>query len=371
MAGEAFLREIEERHNNLTDEQKERAREIANKEDINEDLHLLLLGRSAVGKSTFAGELTGGKIKGSSGPSGGTKSSDIPGQWKYIKMEKMEEETSTKTDGSNTKKAYFVYDTVGFGDVTVDLDEMKCEAKEVCEQGRHCTVFLCIGWKDRINDINTQIAFDVCVSLGMWQNVIIVITQCELTSQESDPNSEEYIRIKAIEHDWKESIAKKLESMNVEGSEIAKITEKIVFYPDSRQKPADQESRLTWVNTLITRLKDIIQSEKKADNVVPALSNGISIVLNLLFNTIERLSELGPLSCIQPSGDDQVQDIAGCIQNTDGSCATGMPAGDEQLLKEKGLSKKTIGATAGGTTATAAAREKAVIGVATGSIGVG
>uniref|UniRef100_A0A1X7UZP2 G domain-containing protein n=1 Tax=Amphimedon queenslandica TaxID=400682 RepID=A0A1X7UZP2_AMPQE len=298
MAGEAFLREIEERHNNLTDEQKKTVREIAKEADINEDLHLLLLGRPAVGKSTFAGELTEGKIKGSSGPSGGTKSSDIPGQWKYIKTEKMEKESSTK---SSTKKAYFVHDTVGQGSIQVDLDEMKREAKEVCEQSRHCNVFLCIGWEDRIDDINTQIAFDVCDSLGMWQNVIVVITKCDSTYQESDSTSEESIQIKRIEHDWKDSIAVKLESMNVEGSEIAKITEKIVFYPNNKIKPADQESRLIWAKTLMKRLKDIIQNEKKADNAAPALSNGISIMLNLLSQTIERFNALG---CIQPVPDD-------------------------------------------------------------------
>ena len=387
MAQEAFLGKIMELHNSLTAEQRERVIEITKEDGINEDLHLLLLGRPGVGKSTFAGELTGGKIKGSSGPSGGTKSSNEPGQWRHIKTEKMEEEISTKTDGSDTKKACFVYDTVGLGDVTVDLDEMKREAKEVCEQSGHCNVFLCIGWEDRINDINTQIAFDVCDSLGMWQNVTVVITKCDSTYQESDPNSEEFI--KRIEHDWKESITKKLESMHVEGSEIAKITENITFYPN-RIKQGYKESLLTWAGTFIRRLKDIIQYEKRMKNGVSALSNGISFVSKLLRPRIESFSCIHQPQDRSQDSDDQVQEVDGSYVYIDDSCVTStstcMPAGNQQSHKKKGSSRKATGeiaedAIGGGAVAvgligtlviggTAAFAGGVAIGAATGGVGV-
>ena len=289
MDQEALLKEMEAKWKSLTEEDKKKVREIANEDGINEDLHLLLLGRPGVGKSTFAGELTGRILP-----------LPLPGQWKYIKTVKMEEANSTKLDGSDTKKAYFVYDTVGLGDVKVDLDEMKGEAKEVCEQSGHCTVFLCIGWEDRIASNDTHIAFDVCDSLGMWKNVVVVIMKCDSISQESNE----------IGSEWKQSIAKKLESMNVEGSEIAKITENIVLYPRKEIKPVDQGSLPTWAKTLMQRLKDTIQSEKNCNDRIPALSNRISIVFNLLLRTTRNCNGDDSLSYMQSLNDDQVQNCA-------------------------------------------------------------
>uniref|UniRef100_A0A1X7T7F7 Uncharacterized protein n=1 Tax=Amphimedon queenslandica TaxID=400682 RepID=A0A1X7T7F7_AMPQE len=308
---EIILEEIQD----LTEDQFERALEIAKEEEegINSDLHFLLLGRPGVGKSTFAGELTGGKIKGSSGPTGGTKSSNKPGQWRHIKTEKMEEANSTKLDGSNTKKVYFVHDTVGLGHATLDLDEMKHEAKEVCEQSGHCSVFLCLGWEDRMDDINTERAFDVCHSLNVWENVVVVITKCDSNSQDSDPNSEESLRIKEQKLLWKQSIKDKLESINVEGSEIAKITEKIIFYPNKKIAVG----RFTWLRTLMQRLKDIII--RSGANLGLSLSGGISIVLSFVGQNIAESNDLASLSCIQSSDSHQVrvQEVAGPNQNID------------------------------------------------------
>ena len=321
---EIILEEIQ----NLREDQLERTLELASEEGINEDPHLLLLGRPGVGKSTFAGELTGGVLKGSSGPSGGTKSSNEPGQWRHIKTEKMEEANSTKLDGSGTKKAYFVHDTVGLGHATLNLDEMKREAKEVCQQSGHCTVFLCIGWEDRMDDINTQRAFDVCDSLGTWENVILVITKCDSTSQDSDPNSEESVRIKQTKLDWKESIAEKLESMNVEGSEIAKITGKIIFYPD-KKIPLHP---FAWVKTLMQRLKDIIS--QSGTNLGLSLSSGISLLKSVADNIVE-VNDLGSLSCIQSSNSHpqvHVQEVAGPNQNIDD---THVSSKNSQQLKKK------------------------------------
>ena len=354
MDQEALLKEMEAKWKSLTEEDMKKVREIATEAGINEDLHLLLLGRPGVGKSTFAGELSGGKFKGSSGPAGGTKSSDEPGKWRHIKMAKMEEENSTKLDGSDTKKAYFVYDTVGLGDVKVDRDEMKGEAKEVCQQSGHCTVFLCIGWEDRIDSNDTHIAFDVCDSLGMWKNVVVLVTKCDLVSPEYNK----------IVGEWKQCIAEKLESMNVEGSEIAKITKNIVFYPKNEIKPVDQG---TWANTLMQRLMDTIQSEKRLGNTaVPALSNGVSLLFNFLSHT---KNAVGLNSCFQSSGNYKLQICAGPNQNTDGSFSQKSPQdGPQQSLEKKGLSGQARGGMVGGFTV-AGAIAGGVLGAGIGAAG--
>ena len=367
MAAEIILEEIgKEWLSSLTEKDSERVGGIANEEGINEDLHLLLLGRPGVGKSTFAGEFTGGIFKGSSGPTGGTKSSDEPGQWRHIKMVKMEEEISTKTDGSNTKKAYFVYDTVGLGDVKVDLDEMKREAKEVCQQRGHCPVFLCIGWGDRIDSNDTHIAFDVCDSLGMWENVVVVITKCDSTSEES-------IGIKRMKHDWKSSIAEKLESMNVEDSVIARITEKIIFYPNKEITPVSPLT-CTWVSTLLQRLKDIII--QSGTNFGSTLSSAIGMIVQ----TIANYNALGPISCIQSSDDHQVQNVARPNDNIEfddlsSQSSQQVQSGNEQLLQiQKKPSIKTAlkilgGGAAGG--GIAGGITGGIIGILTGAFTFG
>ena len=332
--GDDMFKEIQQKQANLTEKQCDKVREVANSAEANEDPHFLLLGRPAVGKSTFAGALTEGKFKGSSGPTSGTKSSDLPGLWKHIKTVRIEEASSTKSDGSNTKKAYYVSDTVGLGDVKVDLDEMKREAKEVCKQSGHCTVFLCMAWEDRLDSNDTQIAFDVCNSLGMWENVVVVITKCDLVSPEiaDDP-----IGIKKMKNDWKEGIENQLKSMNVEDEVIARIIENIVFSCHPKRISLVDEG---WTMTLVKALKNIIQWVGGA-----AVSAGISIGHNLLG---EKLLT----SCVQPNVDDAVQDVTQPNQNIEDNPVYSSSPPEQRGHKEKEgfsqLTKAFIGGAIGG-----------------------
>lgn len=344
--GDEIFEEIQQTQANLTEKQRDKVREVASSAEANEDPHFLLLGRPAVGKSTFAGALTEGKFKGSSGPTSGTKSSDIPGLWKHIKTVKIEEASSTKSDGSNSKKVYCVSDTVGLGDVKVDLDEMKREAKEACKQSGHCTVFLCIALEDRLDSNDTQIAFDVCNSLDMWENVVVVITKCDLVS----PEIADAIGIEKMKNGWKKGIENQLESMNVDDEVITRIINDIVFSCHPKRISIVDQS---WPITLLKALKGIIQRVGGA-----AYSAGISIGHNLLG---EKLFA----SCIQPADVDyEVQDVTQPNQNIEEEelsppqperrgGATGLEQSGLKKLQEKGCSQIT----------------KAVIGGAIGGVG--
>ena len=187
---------------------------------FNADPHVLLLGKSGVGKSTLAGALTGGKIKGGAGPGAGTRISDLPGQWRYIKTETYEEAELSNLDGSESKKLWYVHDTVGLDNIDLDLEKMRSEVKEVCEQSEQCTIFLCISWEGRLNVHGTHEAFEVCKSLKKWEEVIFVITQCDRAS--GDANE--------LRDQWKKEIKEKLISMGVE-EEVANdaVTERTIF----------------------------------------------------------------------------------------------------------------------------------------------
>ena len=198
----------------------------------NTDPHFLLLGRPAVGKSTFGGKITEGEIKGSSGPDSGTKSSEVPvgpSQWKHIKTVKIEGAVSAGGSAAPHEKkaaAYYVHDTVGLGEKNVNLEEMKREARECCEQNKHSTIFLCICWDDRIGSLETQMAFEVCHSLNKWEEVIVVITKCDLIAHSPDRKSRDEIK-----NEWEDKIRDQLTEMGVEVKDVNRIVETMVLFP--------------------------------------------------------------------------------------------------------------------------------------------
>ena len=207
-----------------TEEDLQQAQELSDNPEVDADPHFLLLGRLGVGKSTFAGKITGGRIQGSSGPGGGTRirASDSSGQWRYIKTELMEEE--------NTGQRYYVHDTVGLGDMRVDLEEMKREINEI---GGSCCVFLCLSWDERIFSQDAHTAFEICSSLNIWKDVIFVITKCDLANDDDNFKSQ-----------WKTEIKDKLISMGLDGEVAENIaTKQIVFsghhYPQLRSELID------------------------------------------------------------------------------------------------------------------------------------
>lgn len=221
---------------------------------FNADPHVLLLGRSEIGKSTLAGALTGGKIKGGAGPGAGTRIGDSPGQWGYIKTEVYEEADFSK--GGRSKKLWYVHDTVGLDNIDLDLEKMRSEVKEVCEQSEQCTIFLCISWKGRLDVHGTYEAFDMCNSLKKWEEVIFVITQCDLASGDAD-------EIKRLRDQWKQEIKEKLISMEVE-EEVANdaVTERIIFSScdQDTSKIVPNPVDLDWPTSLFSAVQSVTKN---------------------------------------------------------------------------------------------------------------
>lgn len=220
---------------------------------FNADPHVLLLGKSEVGKSTLAGALTGGKIKGGAGPGAGTRISDLPGQWSYIETETYEEAELSKLDDPEPKKLWYVHDSVGLDNIDLDLGKMISEVKEVCEQSEQCAIFLCINWKGRLDVYGTHQAFKVCNSLKKWEEVIFVITQCDLASGDAD-------KIRRLRDQWKQGIKEKLISMGVE-EEVANdaVTERIVFSScdQDTSKIVPNPVDLDWATTLCNAVRNV------------------------------------------------------------------------------------------------------------------
>lgn len=220
---------------------------------FNVDPHVLLLGRSEVGKSTLAGALTGGKIKGGAGSGAGTQIRDLPGQFRYIRTEAYEEAESSKLDDSESKKLWYVHDTVGLDNIDLDLEKMRSEVRKVCEQSEQCAIFLCINWKGRLNVHGTHEAFDVCNSLKKWEEVIFVMTQCDLASGDAD-------EIKRVRDKWKKDIKEKLISMEVE-EEVANdaVTKRIIFSscsPD-KSKTLPNPVDIDWTTSLCNAVQSV------------------------------------------------------------------------------------------------------------------
>ena len=205
----------------------------------NADPHFLLLGRPAVGKSTFSEKITEGEIKGSSGPDSGTKSSKVPvgpSQWKHIKTVKKEGAVSTGGSAAPHEKraaTYYVHDTVGLGEKNVNLEEMKREARECCERNKHCTIFLCICWDDRIGSPETQMTFEVCHSLNKWEEVIVIITKCDQIANSPDRKGCDKIKI-----EWEEAIKHQLTEMGVEENVVNRIVKNMCMV----QSPGEQDN---------------------------------------------------------------------------------------------------------------------------------
>ena len=213
----------------LTIEDIQEAQEIEASPEANADPHFLLLGRTKVGKSTFAGKITRGGIQGSSRPTRGTEISDSPGE-KYIKTELMVD--------PNTEQRYYVHDTVGLGDTEVNVEEMKREVNELCEQNDSCCVFLCLSCcDDSITSHVTETLFEVCNSLHKWEDVIFVITKCDSASQPAS-NVDNTFDFKS---EWKKAIRDKLiQDMRVD-EEVANniATKQIVFSGHSQSCSAE------------------------------------------------------------------------------------------------------------------------------------
>uniref|UniRef100_A0A1X7T3C2 Uncharacterized protein n=1 Tax=Amphimedon queenslandica TaxID=400682 RepID=A0A1X7T3C2_AMPQE len=148
-----------------------------------------------------------------------------------------------------------------------------------------------------------------------------------------------------MECEWKQCIKEKLESMNVEGSEIEKITDNIIFYPRKEKNPVDPGC-VTWAIPLIRRLKDTLRFE---DNIGAATNYAI-----LLGTTIANFHASGSL---KSSDNDQVEICTEPNQNTDGSFS--QKRQQLQSGNDKSLQKKD---TAGGATVAGA-------GIGTGSGG--
>ena len=221
---------------------------------FNADPHVLLLGRSEVGKSTLAGALTKGKIRGGAGPGAGTRIGNSPGQWRYIKSETYEEAVFSRGDRSEPKKLWYVHDTVGLDNIDLDLEKMRSEVKKVCEQSEQCTIFLCINWRGRLDVHGTYEAFDVCNSLKKLEEVIFVITQCDLASGDAD-------EIRRLRDQWKQDVKEKLISMGVE-EEVANdaVTERIVFSScdQDTSKIVPNPVDLDWPTSLFNAVKSVM-----------------------------------------------------------------------------------------------------------------
>ena len=255
----------------------------------NADPHFLLLGRPAVGKSTFGGKITEGEIKGSSGPDSGTKSSEVPvgpSQWKHIKTVKIEGAVSAGGSAAPHEKkaaAYYVHDTVGLGEKNVNLEEMKREARECCEQNKHSTIFLCICWDDRIGSLETQMAFEVCHSLNKWEEVIVVITKCDLIAHSPDRKSRDEIK-----NEWEDKIRDQLTEMGVEVKDVNRIVETMVLFPG--------EQHDTTGIQLLRALRGVCHSalSKGADVQAGALALGRYLGCNLCLDKFMSQTTYNP-----------------------------------------------------------------------------
>ena len=175
--------------------------------DDGRPLHLLMIGRSGVGKSSLAGVLINGVSEGVDGPDAGTT----------------ENIKSTEVRATN-ESTYIVHDTRGLDGNEEQIQRTIHEIKRIITNEK-CIVLVCVRWDDRFANCETTFEVTNQLSLDIWEKSVIALTHSDhlppTFANLSDDERDE--KIEELNKSWKRNIKEKLSCLGVNEDMLDKV----------------------------------------------------------------------------------------------------------------------------------------------------
>lgn len=209
--------------------------------EANDDkaIHLLMIGKPYVGKSTLVNVLVHGKsTEGNAGP----------------KAAKPLEPTTSVVHGL----VYKVYDTQGI-QLTTNKDETIKKMKMILSN-KFCIVVVCFRWDSRFNDECMKI-LEVINSLSndIWNKVIIALTHSDVLSPDWIGLSDEKINDEIIlkNKEWNNELKKALSNFNVNDELVNEF--KICNTSHTKIRTEHLPHLLNWYENLVHNVVNVFE----------------------------------------------------------------------------------------------------------------
>ena len=159
-----------------------------------EDVHILMIGKGGVGKSSLANAILGSQV---------CPAAEQPGD--------TVEHYTTRVVQPNV--AVHVYDTRGLLDGEDEIEGIVEAIREACHQ--YDIIIACIKFNDRF-DLSNRMIFDVISKLdsGIWPRMCVALTHSDIIPADW-PSTERDERFTTVLQQWKQAIGQYLENFNV------------------------------------------------------------------------------------------------------------------------------------------------------------